>query len=1113
VAKRGATRSQGPAKAGSGGARKRTAAERPPTDPSAAQPADPATRNRPVNVVGLGASAGGLAALRQFFHNVADDSGLAYVVVVHLSPEHESHLATLLQPHSKMRVLQVHETMPLEPNCVYVIPPNANLSAIDTHLRVSALERLRGERAPIDHFFRTLAETHDGHAIGVILTGTGSDGSRGIKEIKLRGGLTVVQDPNEAEYDGMPQSAVATGVVDLVLPLADIPAAVLRFVRTRPRLPPAEESDEFEGEQQALLQKVLVQVRARTGRDFTRYKVSTIMRRIQRRMQLRYIEELGRYLGLLRDSADEVRALSDDLLINVTSFFRDPQVFEKLQHDVIPRIFQDRGPGDEIRAWCVGCATGEEVYSIAILMIEEASRRSGVAPRIHLFASDLHERSLAMAREGFYAGDIAAEVSQERLRRFFVEETGGYRVRKEVREQIVFASHNLLSDPPFSRLDFILCRNLLIYLQRDVQKDVLRICHYALKPGGYLVLGTSETADESGLFRTLDKDNSIYRRSDAPTPEPRLPVFPVTGPIRSWSGTQDVTAAQYASMHQGMLEQYAPSSALVNPDGQVVHLLGQAGRYFEHPVGRPTNNVAKLVRKELSLELVAALHSARREKRTISIRPVPVQFNGERHPVAIHVHPATAAVDEGYSLVIFEEVRGESGEAVETAEGENQRMSELSSDLYLTRQRLQSVIEEFETSQEEMKVSNEELQSANEELRSAMEELETSKEELQSMNEELQTVNQENRHKVEELALLTADLQNLLTATEIATLFLDRELRIQRFTPKVNELFSIRTTDRGRPIFDLTHRLAYPELRSDAETVLERLTGIEREVQDETGRWYLTHLRPYRSHDDRIEGIVITFVDITQRKASEAEIQRLNRTLEHKIAERTKQVRQLTSSLVRAEQRERRRLSETLHDELQQLLYSVQLKLRLARDESVAGRHGAAEQQLKQAEGLLARGTRVTRELSVDLNPPILRNEGIRSILDWLQTHMRELHNLTVRVEADSEVRIEDGDARVLLFQVLRELLFNIAKHSGVDTATVTLKAVDGSACVVVADQGKGFDTEAVRGAEHPDSTLGLMHVKERMGLMGGQMSIESQPGKGTQVILRVPVSARIGDK
>jgi two-component system CheB/CheR fusion protein len=1091
----------------------------------AAKPAAPDERALPVEttgaqrqpevvVVGIGASAGGLAALAEFFRHVPENSGLAYVVIVHLAPEYKSHLADLLQPHTAMQVLQVTETMELKPDCVYVIPPNANLSAIDTHVRLSPLEERRVERAPIDHFFRTLAEQHQQDSIGIVLTGTGSDGTLGVKEIKLHGGLTIAQDPNEAEYDGMPQSAIATGFVDLVLPIFSIPSAVLRFASTEPRLPLTADGDAVQSDHRVLLQKVLAQVKARTGRDFTRYKRSTIMRRIIRRMQLRNTEELRQYVNLLRQTPDEARALADDLLITVTSFFRDPQVFARIERDVIPKLFREKGGDDEIRVWCVGCATGEEVYSFAMLLLEESARRESEAPRLHLFASDLHDRSLEVARDGFYPGDIASEVSPERLKRFFTEETGGYRIRKEVREMVVFAPHNLLSDPPFSRLDLIVCRNLMIYLQRDVQTDVLRIFHYALRPGGYLVLGTSESTDDAELFRTIDKQHSIHRRGVAERPESRLPVFPLSHDRRPDAHAQHdhATPRHYLAMHASLVKTFALPSALVGPDGQIVHLSEHGGRYLEHPEGGITTSAVKLIRRALVPELIAALHAARKELRATHTRPVAVRFNGESHPVVLHVHPARDGDTEGYCLVIFEELDAEaSAHRVVESSGSAAEYVELMTELQATRQRLQSIIEEFETSQEAMKASNEELQSANEELRSTMEELETSKEELQSMNEELQTVNQENRHKVAELALLSGDLQNLLSATDIATLFLDRELRILRFTPRIGDIFNMRMTDRGRPAADLTHRLGYPQLMADAELVLQNLQPIEREVHDEAGRWYLTRLLPYRSTDDRIGGVVINFIDISRRKQSEEALQELSRDLERRVADRTAQVRSLTASLVRAEQSERRRLSETMHDDLQQVLYAAHLKLRLGRDALGRGAAEDAGQHLVLAENLLSRATRVTRQLSVDLNPPILKNEGLRAILEWLQGQMKELHSLDVDVRTNGEIRIEDGDVRVLLFQIFRELLFNVAKHSGSQFAVAEVHVENGQLAVSISDRGRGFNVEETARMNRDRPSVGLSSVKERVDLLGGNLRIESEPGGGARVTVCVPRTPRIG--
>lgn len=835
---------------------------------------------RATTIVGIGASAGGLAALKTFFDNVPADSGLSFVVVVHLAPEYKSHLADLLQPHASFRILQVNETVALEPNHAYVIPPNANISTVDTHLRLSDLEERRSQRAPIDHFFRTLASTHDGHAIGVILTGSGADGTLGIKDIKARGGVVIVQDPSEAEYDGMPQSAIATGLADLILPVEQIPSAILRFDRATPNVKVPDDGEELVDRSEVmLLQKVFMHLRARTDRDFSRYNRSTVLRRIARRMQLNYIENLQAYVDRLRDQPEETRALADDLLVTVTNFFRDTAVFEKLQKDVIPRLFDKKESRDSVRLWSVGCATGEEAYSLAILLLEEAGRREA-PPQIQLFASDLHGRSLQRAREGFYSGDIETDVGPERLKRFFARESGGFRVRHELRDLIVFAPHNLLGDPPFSRVDFISCRNLLIYLQRDVQRAVADLFHYALNPDGVLLLGAAETIEAVDLFRCEDKRFCLYRKRNVPVPEPRLPVFPLTRlrvPGEEDSKPREpLEPVSYGSLHQRMVELYAPPSLLVSADNKLVHLSAHGGRYLVHPGGEPTANIFKLVREELRIELQGLLQSVRETKEACDSEPIPVSFEGVLRPVLLHVRPALEPNQEGFALIIFEErepkkssVPEEAKNKAEDATQIDRRLGDFESELSLSRSRLRAIIEEYETSQEEMKASNEEMQSTNEELRSTMEELETSKEELQSINEELQTVNQENRHKVEELAQLSGDLHNLLSATGIATLFLDRNLRIQRFTPKVAELFNVRATDRGRPISDLTHRLGYPQLQSDSESVLNNLSAIEREVRDDGDGWYLTRVLPYRSSEDRIDGVVITFVDITRRVAAE----------------------------------------------------------------------------------------------------------------------------------------------------------------------------------------------------------------------------------------------------
>ncbi len=826
-------------------------------------------------IIGIGASAGGLNALKKLFANVPEDSGLAYVIVIHLSPEHKSVLAEVLQPYIKMPVQQVTKSVPLKPNHVYTIPPNANLNTIDTHLRLSDLEEKRSERAPIDHFFRTLATTHRGYSAGIILTGTGSDGTLGLREIKLKGGLTIVQDPSEAEYDGMPQSAISNGHVDMVLPLNNITSHFLKYFSTKPIIESLDKEKPDEKEQH-LIQKIFALVRAHTGRDFSRYKLSTILRRLQRRMQLFQIEKLNEYLDLLRKNPEEVQALLNDFLINVTNFFRDPDAFNHLEKHVIPALFKNKTKEEQIRIWSVGCATGEEAYSVAILLAETADK-TGSSPSVQIFASDLHEISIKKAREGFFPDDIIVDVSEERLNRFFLKEDGGYRIKKEIRDQIVFTPHNLLGDHPFSRLDLIVCRNLLIYLKKEVQRDVFELFHYSLNPEGILMLGTSEHLESTELFSVLNKEYSFYKKRNINGPEPQLPVFPKVQNNTTHEKSNKAAPAMvsFGRLHQQILEKYAPPSLLLSPDYQVLHVSENAGRYLKVQGGELSRDVFKYLNSELQMELRSTIYAAKDNESTARSKPIYFKIDGENRKIHITVRLIRQPVNEYVILVMFEESDSVSLEeqpedfATDTDKLHSKRIEELESELRETQQRLQGIIVEYETNREEMKASNEELQSTNEELRSTMEELETSKEELQSMNEELTTLNQENRNKVEELGQLSDDLQNLLSATDIATLFLDRKMRILRFTPKLGEIFNVRETDHGRLISDQTHKLGYDNLIDDAKKVLKDLQPIEKEIQDTKQNTYLVRILPYRSGKDKIEGIVITFIDITGRKQAE----------------------------------------------------------------------------------------------------------------------------------------------------------------------------------------------------------------------------------------------------
>ncbi len=614
-------------------------------------------------VVGLGASAGGLAALKTFFQHVPERTGITFVVVMHLSPEHVSHLAELLQPFIKIPVTQVTQTVEMEPDHVYVIPPGCNLAAVDSHLRLSDLEAQRRERAPIDHFFRTLGATHDGKSIGVILSGTGSDGALGVKAIRESSGLTLVQDPTEAEYDGMPRTAIGTGLVDFVLPVARLPQAIVNYVETQPNLITTLDENENPTslEIERKVGQILARVRVRTGRDFGRYKSSTVARRIERRMQINQLKTLDDYDSLLTRTPLEATSLADDMLITVTNFFRDPDVFSVLERDVVPALFVGKTGEDELRVWIAGCSTGEEAYSLTMLLLEHAGR-SGAAPRIQVFASDLHEKSLAKARQGYYSGDVASDVGADRLARFFIQHEGGYQVKQELRDAIVFTPHNLLSDPPFSKLDFVSCRNLLIYLRRDVQPRILELFHYALLPDGFLLLGTSESGDESTLFRTVSKTHGIYRKRNVPQSEVQLPVFPLTTSrhaFRPYSARMDAgqtpSLHTYAEVHINLLEEYAPPSLVVGRDHRVVHLSPRVGRFLVLAGGEPTTGVLKLVRPELRAALGEALYAAREGHATTS-EPISVDLSGETKLVHMTVRPSDGDGDqEGFILVVFHE--------------------------------------------------------------------------------------------------------------------------------------------------------------------------------------------------------------------------------------------------------------------------------------------------------------------------------------------------------------------------------------------------------------------------------------------------------------------------
>ncbi|GAA4339677.1 hypothetical protein GCM10023144_38200 [Pigmentiphaga soli] len=829
-----------------------------------------------------------------FFENLPADNGIAFVIVLHLAPDHPSSLDQILQAATAMPVIQVTHPIPIEKNRVYVIAPSFELTMSDGMLRVTPGNRPPGRHTAIDLFFRTLEEAHRERAISIILSGAGSDGSVGLTRVKELGGITLAQAPADAIQDSMPRSAIATGKVDIVLPAAEL-AQKLVELRENARgirlpLPDTAElpdpADDEARNAEKTLREIMIMLRTRTGHDFRHYKRATVLRRIERRLQVNGLQTLQAYRDFLQVHPDETPALLQDMLISVTNFFRDKEAFDALEKDVLPSLFRSREETSVVRAWVAGCATGEEAYSVA-MMLEEAASQSADHASFQVFATDIDEYAIGAARTALFPDSIAADVSPIRLRQFFQKEQSQFRVKKELREKVLFALHNVLSDPPFSRLDLVCCRNLLIYLDRDAQTEILRMFHFALHPGGYLFLGSSESADSvGGLFTAVDKKNRIYRANVAIRTELPLPASPL-----SYNGRRPiVTTVQppgkrkfsFGELHQRLLEQYAPPSVLVNRESEIVHLSDRAGRFLQYAGGEPSHNIISVIRPELRLELRTAIYQALQFNRSVEARRVRLMRDGRPFYVNMTtrpVHDPESGAD--FLLVLFDEVEDTMSLDLATPEGDKKDavVTQLEQELSRVKEQLQATIEQSEASTEELKASNEELQAINEELRSATEELETSKEELQSINEELTTVNAELKAKVEETGKINDDLQNLITANDIGTIFVDRSMRIKRFTPRAAEVFSIIASDVGRSLLDITHRLEYDDLAVDAAEAFDSLRLIEREVRSTDGRWFLARLLPYRTTEDRIDGAVLTFIDVTARREAEDRLREGERRL------------------------------------------------------------------------------------------------------------------------------------------------------------------------------------------------------------------------------------------
>ncbi len=822
-------------------------------------------------IVGIGASAGGLEAFEQFFSNMPPDSGITFVLIPHLDPTHASMMTELLRRVTKMEVTEAKDGMKVKPDHLYVIPPNKEMSIFHGTLNLEAPKMAHGLRMPIDAFFRSLAEDRGEMSIGIILSGTGTDGTLGLRAIHGAGGIVMVQEPRTAKYAGMPSSAVQTGLVDYVLPVEKMPPQLITYVKKfvgKEKLPVSEKR-EFS------LRKILALIRSRTGHDFSLYKKTTLNRRIEKRMSVHNVDDINSYHRYLQDHPEEIQLLFKDLVIGVTQFFRDPDAFAALRHKVFPKYVENKPPGYVFRAWVPGCGTGEEAFSIAIVLtecIEEMNRDI----KVQIFGTDIDEGAIGHARAGVYSGNIAADVSAERLKRFFTKEDGNYRVKKEIREMVVLAVQDIVTDPPFTKLDVLSCRNLLIYLEPDLQNRLLPLFHYSLKPEGTLFLGTSETIGRfADLFEVSDKKWKIFKskkvvpalQEEVWSALPWTHAYALKGEMEERRPKQiDVETIARSTL----LETFVPPSVIVNEKGDILFIHGQTGKYLEPAPGHASLNILDMAREGIKYELRSGIHYAITKTKERQYPELKVKTNGGDQPINLTVKPLTQPKEvQGLLMVTFEEIppqrpKPEAKKEKTAKRGTEKRSLELEQELAYTRETLQATIEELQASNEELKSTNEELQSTNEEFQSTNEELETSREELQSVNEELVTLNSELQAKIDQLSQAESDMKILLDSTHIGTIFLDSHLFIKRFTSEATQIFNLIPTDIGRPMHDIRSNLRYDDIERDCLTVIDTLQAKELEITSKDGRWYLMRIIPYRTSESIVEGVVITFTETTQ---------------------------------------------------------------------------------------------------------------------------------------------------------------------------------------------------------------------------------------------------------
>jgi two-component system CheB/CheR fusion protein len=1088
---------------------------------------DKESKVEPFPVVGIGASAGGLEALRELFDALPPNTGMAFVLILHLSPEHKSQLAEILTKNTLMPVVEASDNLHMKPNHVYVIPPNAGISISDGSLTLETINRKDGPPLPIDRFLTSLAEHRKETAVGVLLSGTGSDGTKGLQEIKAEGGYTFAQKPETARFHEMPQNAIVKGVVDYVLTIEEM-AAKLSEVSKKIGARKPQTTDQAEAFDANPLSKIMSTLKARTGIDFIHYKRTTISRRINRRMILRNTENIDDYAKLINEDPAEADELYNDILINVTSFFRDPEVYEALSKEVWPKIMRERPPSKAVRIWVPACSSGEEVYSIAISFLEYLGDRTC---EVQLFGTDIDEQAIKKARLAFYPEDIREHVSQERLNRFFFQSPGkGYQVRKDIRDRCIFARHNVLTDPPFMNVDLVSCRNLMIYLDNHLQDRVIPIFHYALNKEGFLILGKSETLGKYGdLFYTVDKSNRIYSKKPANAgeiysslvfqPTELKEVGTQSKPSRSDYG--ELLSSLHREVERIVESSYAPAGVVVSDELEVIEFRGTTGAFLEHSSGAASLNITKMVKGSLSFELRLALEKARQTNRSVRVEGVSMAGKEGGQKVDLEVVPFTIPKQSSrFFLILFEmSMRRAAPKAKDQARGpardaRQQELDQLQRELGETKAQMQSYMEEQEATKEELRSANEELRVSYEELQSINEELQSSREEIQASNEELRTVNDELADKNKEINSLYSDLNNFVNSTKIAMIMVDNDLRIRRITPMIERVMNVLPSDIGRPISDLKLSVNIPNLESQIRESVNGLRAMRTDVKSSAGTWYSMRIEPYRTIDNRIDGAVITFIDVNELLQEKKTLAEHSAELEIQADVSAKEIEETNMRLLEAENAEViGKLTAVLAHDLRNPLNFISQASELARKQPEK-----ADRMLQLIGENAGRSLMMIEELRTSTIKINLQQTGtdlaslIRSVAE--ESRVPETIKLEVVIgEGLGKTSLDAGHMR----RVLDNLVSNaIEAMPNGGRLTIRARRVEESIVIEVEDTGTGILEEAIPRIFESFYTskakglgLGLVYSKRAVEAHGGSITFRTAQGSGTTFTILLPQSPK----